>query len=86
MDDTRLANEDFIGFAALRSARERGDGTALRVRSTGSAAETETSTLVAVDENFLAEEVRFDGLSGENRRKSHKKISTNTGRSRSSPS
>lgn len=66
MNDTYLVNKDFVGFA-LHSARERGDGTASCVSTAKSVVKPGTSTLVAVNEKFTAEEVRFDNLSDETR-------------------
>lgn len=64
MNGTQLANEEFVGFA-LHSAHQSGDAKAFRTVSTESAAETGTDTLVAIDGNFTAEEVKFNGIAAE---------------------
>ena len=73
MNGTHLANEDFVGFA-LHSARKRNDEASLCVRSAHSVIKAEPDTLVAVNEKFTADEVRFDRLSDKNREITQKDI------------
>lgn len=64
MSNVRLANENFIGFS-FRSA-QTADGAArnaLGVRTSDSAAGGEADGFVAIDENFVAEDVHFWTLS-----------------------